>query len=371
MNNEGFQKMVRDRTSTKAFARAAVEAEFKRKKKKRKRGGSDDDYLSDSDDERGKDRRRGAAAKSHNTKEEQESDKASSHLMFRPQQVKETSEQGGESKYRDRAKERRENIQPVQDDGLFDELLTKSDMSDSGLKSKGLDLTLVRKAKQELAKDDTPTAAAAAAAGESFEGETASGDATTSRLPTKEEATLAILKFAQNPSMIPSLSTGLYEYLTLYAELLTMRSANFSKTASSVACGRAGKVVQQTRLAFAMDGQPSDRLRAWEIPRPLVNSATKDYSPIPVVNDQLLQSIDEFCQRRSRNRAYKATFPNRSLLQTTEPPVDKKIDPLLQEKKQDNMGVDKSDDDDDDDIFGGLDDYIPPKKMADDASAET
>ena len=53
MNNDAFQKMVRDRAggkSTKEIAREAVEAEFQRK---RKRGGNsrNRDYESDSDDE--------------------------------------------------------------------------------------------------------------------------------------------------------------------------------------------------------------------------------------------------------------------------------------------------------------------------------
>ena len=104
MDNNAFKDLVRSKVkSTKEIAREAVEEAFIRKRKRKKGKGrrGDDDDLSSSDSD-SDDNRRGKQAK-HNDSDKQQ--------LFKPGAVKRAKDgdkKEAASKYRDRAKERRE-----------------------------------------------------------------------------------------------------------------------------------------------------------------------------------------------------------------------------------------------------------------------
>eukprot|EP00934_Nitzschia_sp_Nitz4_P002216 Nitzschia sp. Nitz4//scaffold3_size479765//173549//174619//NITZ4_000071-RA/size479765-processed-gene-0.75-mRNA-1//1//CDS//3329550671//2216//frame0 len=310
MNNQDFQKLVRDRAGvngSKEIARAAVEAEFKRKKKKRRRGGGgDDDYSSDSDDERK------PAPK-----------KEKSELLFRPQQVKAKPLGDDEeaSKYRDRAKERRElGIEKPPDDPSEEALGNQ----------KGLDLNLVRQAKKQLQEQHTPT----------------TPDLPTTELPNPDQAKQVLASYLDDPFSTPSIPAGLAEYLMLYSQLLSWESTLVDK----VPFGRPGQDIQHSRLVMTMLADPADPIRAWEVPRPGMASDTVEHGPIPMLDNSLLDSIDLVFSKNKR----KATQMAKSVLQSSQSTSAR---PNIEQQDKKDVPVPA----DDDDIFAGLGDYVPPK----------
>jgi len=333
MDNNAFQKMVRDRdsSSTKQIARAAVEAEFRKRRKGRKRKATDD-YSSDSDDE-------GRRPKSN---KKESSSANTSVLLFRPTQVKGSEEEA--SKYRDRAKERREGGEHV-DAKTSSTAGDNNDEVDAALPvatTKGLDLSQVRKERALLRRDG----------GGSDDSENDSDPLPTAELPSLERAQRNLEQFMADPSSLP-LSTEESEYLVQFARSVLLQQKGAS-TAQHVKCGVEGTTVQRTRLVFCMDAHPSDRPRAWEIPRELMRpQSVKDYPNIPPLSEEILQSLERF-------------FPRKPLEDVTQASSTQKDSPKMVAKG----GLPVSDPtggtikDDDDDIFAGLDDYVPPDGKA-------
>lgn len=340
MNNDAFQKMVRERAggkSTKEIAREAVEAEFQRKRKRGGRGGSrNQDYDSDSDDEGNNKHSRGKKNKVE-----------SSALLIRPQQVKgkanDDSGNADDSTYRDRAKERREGTTVKPETATSDD--TEMDLIALSNK-KGLDFSLLKNAKQELDKQEPDFSSL------------------TISLPTFAEALLALKDFRADPDSYPTLHSGVSGYLVHLASTFEQ----IRPPIESVVCGVAGRNLQRSRLAMSMEAYPSNHSRAWEAPREMSNpSATTDKREINFLDNSLLRSIDYYFsgitqrtaakpQTSSRSKAFPATKAESSNVTDTvadENPLEKGPE------QQKDTGSDSQDDDDD--IFGGLDDYVPPK----------
>ncbi len=314
MNNEGFKKLVLDRgQSTKKIARAAVEAEFKKKGKGNKR--KYDDYSSDSDDNDQKPKKRDLP-------------------LFRPSQVKEKGEENEESSqtYRDRAKERREGVKE-------DSALTAYDHHVSlPITSKGLNLTLVRKERAQLRrnKDD------------GLEDErNIQEPLLLGALPTTDQALRALETCLAEPS---SLSSEISDYLK---QFLNFAMKDLSK---KVVCGIQGKILQRTRLVMHSLGHPSDRRRTWERPREIIHSKGQDYPVIPFVSRDILDAIELNFPTKWKNLESGAP----TIIQQPTKSSSQNETMMTPYRKVDDDG----DDDDDDDIYCGLDDYVPPKATA-------
>ena len=164
MDNEAFRALVEERAkpkSTKEIAREAVEEEFRTRKTKRKRGGggggsSSDDNGSDNEDDSDRE------------------DVPSKQELLVPSAAKKKARAEHESKYRDRAKERREGknvdyqdqaslmegVAAAADEGQMDQVtLTKylgGDEAHTHL-VKGLDVALARRVKREMDMETTET----------------------------------------------------------------------------------------------------------------------------------------------------------------------------------------------------------------------
>lgn len=313
MNNEAFQKLVLDRgQSTKEIARAAVEAEFKKRRHGRKR--KQDDYSSDSDDDK-------------NTQKPKKTERSS---LLRPSQVKgndmNESEQTSQV-YRDRAKERRE--------GREQESTLHTNNKDVPLPVpiKGLDLTQVHQERAQLGSSHNNTSNNVTVDQEHM---------ISLALPTRDEALQNLKRFAADPS---SLSSELSEYLVYFAN-----SSSHDPT-KQIICGVEGKTLQRTRLVLNAIAHPSDRRRVWETPRETISANGQDYPLTPLIRKDMIEAIEQ-------------AFPtNRKGLEASHPTTGRaqepsKASPTSHQASRPDPDVD---DDDDDDIYCGLDNYVPPK----------
>lgn len=312
MNNEAFQAMVRDRgQSTKEFARAVVEAEFKKKRKSQKR--KHDGYSSDSGDE-----------------DDKKPKKKGHQDLLRPTQVKgptkETKEEHQSQQYRDRAKERREGGSGGDPSSMA---VVDPDISLPSAR-KGLDMTLVREERGKLMqmKDNNMSKG--------------SGDhelLDPNGLQTADESQYTMSQFLKESN---TLSPEISRYVM---DLLDSSKKNLNK---KIVCGLEGKILQRTRLIMNALGHPSDRRRAWEVPREIVHSTTQEeYHASPPLSEEMLQEIDRaFPTKQERNE---------SATSATELEPAKSTSKIA--KEEDSVAAS----DEDGDIFDGLDDYVPPK----------
>lgn len=337
MNNDAFQKMVRERAggkSTKEIARQAVEAEFQRKKKRGRRGGGrNQDYDSDSDDDNQKNHGRDKKKNKSESSDRPE-------LLLRPQQVK--GDDGlDESQYRDRAKERREGT-TIKSENLGTED-SEMDLVVPSSK-KGLDFSLLKHQKEEREQDTEEI--------DIYKLQVS--------LPTMEEARKSLQEFLEDPDMYTNLLPGLSEYLTQFA----LSFDENRPPIENIVCGVAGRNLQRSRLAMSMEAYPSNHARAWEIPREMVNpSANPDKREINFLDTGLLRSIDNLFAKNSQRPAVPPPQTSVSATSTkrkSNHSAGGKSKAVEKESVNDNIKADDSDDDDDD-IFGGLEEYVPPK----------
>ena len=302
MDNDAFKTLVRNRAqikSTKQIAREAVEAEERRKKKKRKRGGGGDS----SSEEEEEDRRRAK------TKDDRP--------QFMPRSVPTALQLS--TNYRDRAKERREGRREKEDD--FTE-----GASDEVSRENGLDLLMAREIKGALQKTDKV-------------GSLKSGVPVTKNIPTVEEA-YEILRNATNGKLSIELGTSLSDYIHKLVQ------SSEEPSPKQIRCGIPGKSIQRSLLVFALDGNPSDYVRAWEIPREATNPNPnyERYNKARLDVD-LIAQIAKSLRRQRRDWAREDQHATEA--------SDRGHDYTA-------AGGDNENQSDDDDIFGGLDEYVPP-----------
>lgn len=358
MNNEAFQKMVRDGSgkSTKQIARAAVEAEFRKRRKGGKKRKLGDDYSSESDnDDDGRDRR---------------PPPKDSKLLFRPTQVKvaasiEGQEEASE-KYRDRAKERREGgaaprFTKEEDKSSSSSALAAAVDPDVNLPvaTKGLDLTLVRKEREQLQRK----------AGE--EGGISEGDSdadevslASQTLPTVDQARRSLEKLVSDPYSYSSIPTELAEYMIQFARTALLWKDQPNK---KIVCGVEGKTLQRTSLVMSVESHPSDRRRAWEIPRDRIHPNAQEYPIVPLLSHEMLDSLERFFPPKSKKNSQVALSSTTEIKDAAESSVALAKEETIHSKPSQLKDTETkpdttmNDEDDDDDIFGGLDDYVPPK----------
>jgi hypothetical protein len=330
MNNESFRKLVRDRAqikSTKQIAREAVEDEFQRNnKKKRKRGGGGDSSAEEEEDEEGENDRRGRPKRDGKEQEEEEDESA--------------------NKYRDRAKERREGKVDATM-AVIDETTSNNDTTRAGsVPLKGLDRSLARKVKKELQTNNyEPTESSSSKP----------GTIEVRSLSTAEESKRLLREFVKTSSSDHStvvVTSGILEYL---GQLLAKNEDYSTKT---VEYGVAGRTLQRSRLALALNCHPANITRAWEAPREITNPNHSNQEPLihrpPQLGSELISRIKLAFINKS-----KKGWTNRQ--DTT---VGKNSETQNSDVAKANGGVpnaigDESDCDDED-IFGGLNDYVPP-----------
>ena len=324
MDNNAFKELVQKQAggpSSKEIARKAVETEFQ--KKKRKRGGG---YASSSDEEEGDDeigRKRKQRGKGEENEEEDEED------------TEKAIQEDLASRYRDRAKERREGVGGGDEsDGEENDQPVSLAVSDFLIvphNKKGLDLSLVRKERQGLKKSGN-------------EKDIVAEMEMRKEMPSLEEAHEILSKHAKESSSAPTLSRGLNGYIQ---EFVNRNNEKIEGKYDTVTCGTNGKTLQKTKLAFAIDGHPSDAARAWQRPRPYTLSEdNRPGNTTAMMTSQQLGQIDRIFAARQKVLSQM----KEAALKTVATKVESK----------------SMVDDEDDDIFGGLDDYVPaaPKKKA-------
>jgi hypothetical protein len=318
MNNDAFQKLVRERSnvkSSKEIAREAVQEEFRKRRGRQQHqrrgggGGSDDDDEVGSSDEEGGGGRRN-----------KQQDKRSKNRSNNDEE--DAKQKDEKDTYRDRAKERRETP------GITAE---QNKQGDGGL-VKGLDLNLARSFKKQTYVKGTNNSGKDEKASfvqnrqEALEFISSSGSSSTAAAPIKSE-----------------LGKEMLEYL---------RSTFLKGNAKSIAATPAGMAIQQSVLTFSIHANPGDTARAWEVPR-----------------EQTYASID--CRRLYEKASPCGSNNGILVLESMESALErnnKKSTHLQQtkaaEKESKQPTLDGDGDDDDDDIFGDVGDYDPLSEMS-------
>ena len=411
MDNNAFKDLVRTHNqpgSSKAIARKAVEEEFLKKKKRTRGGGYND---SDDEDEGGKTsfggkkRNKGGKADNNyygNGKQHEQKDDDNAKAI----------EEDLSSRYRDRAKERREG------GTLGTGTAPASSASDAFLiiphNKRGLDIALARKDRQVvgLSKLVGIEKSMATTSTENInstvdDDEVPNNDCKIRKeLPSLNEAKLILQDFvsSKNNSIDDSINTsinnikdsnnldddyrsiivssGMVEYINGILKLKTSDINSFSfspldnnATASSSdntaadenTCSMAGKTLQRTMYSLAIDGHPSDYTRAWEVPRQYTlsrvgggGSSSSSKSPTLLSKD-VMNKIDLVFKSRNiiRDEMMKEQVGRTRCIQsttTTRKGEVSHVKDTTNKGNNNNDSDDDDDDDDDDDIFGGLDD---------------
>ena len=345
MDNNAFKDLVRSYggsssgQSTKEIARKAVEEEF-RKKRKRKSADVDDSSDEDEDDRQ-----------SYNKKDNKR------------QQKEEKSQSDDEaaaiqkdlaSRYRDRAKERREGNVTKTEDGTSNNFLIVPH------NKKGLDLSLVRKERVALQSrsgggNRQPTTAGS------------TGDSQIrDEVPSMDKAYEILQAYLARNNKIKStddddeyvfptsISNGLSEYLGEIINWKSLDVSTFEGESSSGASAR--NSLQKTKFSLAIDGHPSDWVRAWENPRQYTLSrgdASGGSLSSPMVPASVVNKIDRIF--RNKNSIREEMMKRKTL-------KAEQVAKIIKEDKSRKTVADKSngapvdDDDSDEDMFGGLDD---------------
>jgi hypothetical protein len=353
MDNDAFKKLVRERAqvkSTKEIAREAVEDEFKRKKK-RQHGGDSSDSGGDDD----------------------EAEESGKKRFFRSNHQQQQDEEDGEypdsnsNKYRDRAKERREG-KPQADESLLKGVASAAadpaaDKSTEELSKylggdeehthlvKGLDLVLARKVKREWynEKNRQPTTTAK----ESKQQQQQRMEETF--VETVEQAKDLLQQCIRNNTTESKVGLELSQYLQqVYdstLETTPLRPKN-------IACSSAGRTIQRSTLAFALDGHPSQISRAWEIPREIMQGSSQQ--------DTLARatSLDISLIDRIQWALSKRIQKTEEVQQPVKPTSKVVQQSLSRDTSQEGNNDEDDDEEDDDDIFGDVGDYVPSQTQS-------
>jgi hypothetical protein len=344
MNNDAFQKLVRERAtekSSKEIAREAVEQEFRqhnkgKRKRRRGAGGSSDEDDDDDDDSDVDD----------DQKQKKDEKQKQKELKEQQKQEQEQSKKGAGkkekavSKYRDRAKERREGdnadyqdsqrllagVATAVEDGDDDDLEAKSkflggDEAHTHL-VKGLDVTL---AKQSGRTQNANTQSRKA-------GDVSDPVNAPSFAENKTDAKELI---ATNPQLVSELGREMLDYLCNY------HASTRDSSKAVVAVTPAGLTVQRSTLTFSLQANLGDFVRSWEVPREQTYATASDgmaYTKASPLPSSLLDRIEKTLTKEM-SLASKKT---------------KLVEPLTR-------GVTDAggEDDSEDDIFGNVGDYVP------------
>ena len=346
MDNDGFRALVKERTrekSTKEIAREVVEEEFQRKKKRRRgRGGGD---SSDSEDET----RRRKKEKDSNEKKQ----KGDYQSERKPRKVEESS------KYRDRARERREgkNVDYAASESLLKGLaqsvegggneteLSKylgGDEAHTHL-VKGLDVALARKVKREMGRSIDQNTDMASVRQEATEDD--SGEESTATPMTEREARHFLERH----------SPGSFKSILGRGMFLHLRNAfvKGAKLATNVNSTQVGRSLQRSSLLFSTNGDPRDRIRAWEIPQETIAAKEENTFNNSLMHKPLLEKIKAaFSQQQA------VTWTSHS---AREGVSDDGKGGLKEGQETTPKSTPLKDDDgSDDDIFANAGDYVPP-----------
>lgn len=346
MDNDAFRALIEERAkikSTKEIAREAVEDEF-RKRKKRKWGGSSSEESDGSD-----------------------ADQDEPHRdLLTPVVVAQKKARSNESKYRDRAKERREGknldyeadaslLEGVTDGGVTDERdmdrVTMSkylggDEAHTHL-VKGLDVTLARRVKRELGKETTDVDVGVLPTCTKVKKKHVVRDA--------DEARLLLQRI--NTKSIPS---ELGRQILSHLRGVHLPSRPLSQL--HVSTSPSGIAIQCSTITFATLGDLRDRNRAWEVPfessqavsHTDVGATGEETSGATPVDAVLLQQIKHALTPKGQEQKSLAYDTGR---QNGIGGALKKI-----KEQPDTVGADAGESDDD--IFAGIDDYVPPTQAS-------
>jgi hypothetical protein len=353
MDNEAFQKLVRDRAhvrSTKEIAREAVEDEFRRRNKGRKRRRHDDDSSgSEGEDKRGKSNNKRPIKPLFNPF-------ASSSKSSEKDEAEEDS-----SKYRDRAKERREGklLTKEQEDTNNGEGSSDQDDNDNPDMEvaplstvKGLDRSLIQREKQEMNGDNK------------LQQHTAKDVRTF--VATKAEAEKFLSNYIQQYSDHTELSSDLMQYLEL---------ALYSKEkvdAQTILCGPAGRTLQRTSWIFAADGY-RNRSQTWQPPKEIMQGTPRQVfanRATPMSASQIHQ-IEEALRKSERgkdviDRQRKHDENTSSDIVLDQDNVGRKSSKNTstseEQENNDTIRGNKNETDSYEDIFGDTEEYAPPTR---------
>ena len=360
MDNNAFKDLVRSygdknssskngSSSSKAIARKAVEEEFRKRKRKHTRGGD----LSSSDEDE---------------------DHRPSHKKGKSQQEYESHEKDGDdaqaiqkdlsSRYRDRAKERREG--KLGEDAAVTDNVASDNLLIVPHNKKGLDLSLIRKERLDHHTksgrgNSKLVTAVTTKTGHSNEQEITSKidsvDEVRDQLPTIDEANQILEDFVlcsdhentndDKNGNIPTnhLNNNLVKYLK---ELVSWNTLDVSSWEGESA--NAGHSLQQTRFSFAIDGNPSDPTRAWEIPRQYTMSRNFSGGSVSLFTNVMMNKINLVFQ--NQNLIRKKMMERETTTTTSSRGIDRK-EGSTSIMNDNNCGAE--DESDDDDMFGGLD----------------
>jgi hypothetical protein len=344
MNNDAFRALVRERAkikTTKEIAREAVEQEFE-KRKKRKHGGSSSEESDGSDTDQEDEPRRD---------------------LLTPVVAQKKARQQNESKYRDRAKERREgkNVDYQAQASLLEGVTAKgteeSNMDRVTISKylggdeahthlvKGLDVTLVRKVKRELGKETMDVDA----------------DSLPGKVEKKEEfvqdkvQARLLLQRVNCRSISSELGRQMLSHLKNVHLPLPPLSQLFIRTSP------AGFAIQRSILTFSTLGDPRDRNRAWEVPLEStqavshadVSAAREETNGATPVDAGLLQQMKRVLAPKNQEEKTAACSAGETSVAKGK-----------MQKHQGHSETINAEESDDDDIFDGIDDYVPPTQAS-------
>ena len=372
MNNNAFKDLVRARigsTSSKAIARKAVEEEFRKKKRRRPGGGGD---LSSSDEE---DDYESSHKKKGKRQQEDENEKKDGDDA-------EAIQKDLSTRYRDRAKERREG--KLSATSTSTDETTAATAADPGASNsllivphniKGLDLALVRKERLELRTKSggenrkSTTATTIDNEGKESTSKIKSIDETRVKMPTTLDQATRILQdflatdngrntndsYNEDDSLPVILSNGLVEYLS---EIVSWKTLDISTWEGGPTDSKAvaSKSLQYTKFALAIDGSPSDPMRAWEIPRQYTQgggsggvASSSGLLPTDVMNkiNTVFRKQNSIREEMMERQTSKARWTRIDLKKDTPTPAGK--------DNYNDLNAGADDDESDDDMFGGLD----------------
>ena len=368
MDNDAFTDLVRGRIkgkTSKEVAREAVEDEFRRKKRKRGGRGGNDDYSSSDDDD--------SETRSKKSKPKPTVNDIS--LNKRDEDADKTKNDELSSKYRDRAKERREGTrhdEQVDQDDIIGSSATVN--KGGGGEKKGLDIELVRKRRREImeqqGKSLTSNRKEQGDVEERSERESIvtsttideARDFLNTLVQSRDEAkkssdeTLVLAKRV-GPDMLDSI------------EQILQSSDRISKPKAGAKPEVGRKQVASrasTYLAFALDGHPSDKVRAWEAPRVFTTHHERSMKQHEDENDShrhvmatpidsgLIRTMELIFARSCSG----VDMVDSGSLNAKEATTKSKVSSPQAQTSNDKPG--DNEENDDDDIFGDVGDYIPP-----------
>ena len=372
MDNDGFKDLVHGRIqgkTSKQIAREAVEDEFRRSKRKRggPKGGNDDYSSSDDDDN-----------ENRNKKSKHASKDSGALSRSKREEDDEVAEKNKElaSKYRDRAKERREAMEQI--------------AGKHGGEKKGLDMELVRKRRREILQQQgrslrEPQKGDDEAEGGKFESIVSS--------KTIDEAIGSLSRLIQSrvsgndgeESSILCKRVG-SEILDYIEQVLHHHSTTTSKSPDGVLATTKKSSLQghgnkptamraSTFLAFTLYGHPSDKARSWESPRVFTtHHGRRDknldgddgrdscrHTMATPIDNSLIRTMG-LVLARNHDKEVRDVGSNK----ISGDPSSNAIQAMPKPKASSSASATKSTganveaEEDDDDIFGDAGDYIPP-----------